>query len=152
LPRFIVLFGLECYHIAMDSTAQQPQQDTNVSAPPAQSQAIPVSVPMGGKEQEVLPVVGAQASHPEIVIPEVVKEAGVKAETATDHEIHLTEDQRQAGLSPSGSAVPVEPNPFHSPLSESKVQKILLKPNFNESLTWLATLFRKILQRQRSQA
>lgn len=154
----------------MDSTAQDPnqiaQQPQNVSQPPDQPQdasavssvvtppsdqqtTVPLSAPIGGKEHAAISVPDVQPSHPEVVVPEAVKAAGVES-SPNPEVIQLTAEQKQAGIEPAKEATPLPQMPsLHLPIPEEKVASVLKVPNPKNSITWLALLIKKILQMQR---
>lgn len=133
----------------VDTTqVQQPQTATQIQQATQSTQSV--SVPVGGKEYEAVSGVVA-ASHPEVVVSEQVQEAGV--ESHPDPEVvQLTPDQQKAGIQPAKEAtpLPLQPTLINLPIPEEKMQSILKRPNPTDSITWLATLLKKILTRARS--
>ncbi len=145
----------------MDSTAQDPNliqpsapaqpADHSQQAPvaPVVAPAVPVSVPVGGKEHASMPMAEAQPSQPEVIVPEVVKAAGVESHPNPEV-IQLTPEQKQTGMEAAKEATPLPQMPtLHLPIPEEKVVTILKMPNPKNSVTWLALLIKKILDKQR---
>ena len=140
----------------MDDSAQNQAQATATTdfAPPASQMsstapAQQVSVSGGGKEREAAPVTGVMPSHPEVVIPEVVAEAGVQKEQSTDHEMRLSPEQQATGMQPAKEATPVPSEPTMVQLpGDYKVPTgfALFHQQVKKAATWLMLLLFKSQQ------
>ena len=155
---FIVLLGVAWYHSAMDDSAQnqaqiaqQPQGAPQTPQVPPVNTPQQVSVTGGGKEREAAPVAGIAPSHPEVVIPEVVAEAGVQKEQHIEHEVQLTPEQKAAGIEPAKEATPVPTQPTMVQLPDDyKAPKgfALFHQQVKKAATWLMLLLFKSQQQQ----
>lgn len=135
-------------------STQSPQAASPVPQVPPQAATQQVSV-SGGKEREAAPVSGVTPSHPEVVIPEVVAEAGVQKEHSTDHEVRLTPEQQATGIEPAKEATPVSTQPTMVQLpDEYKEPKgfALLHQQVKKAATWLMLLLFKSQQQATAQA
>lgn len=103
-------------------------------------EAAPLITPMGNEYASQAPEV---ALHPEV--------AAVGVEVNPHPEAVITQDAQTAGVTPVKTAqqVPTE-SKLKLPLSEDKVESILKAPRKNpmNSLLWLATLVKKIMQKE----
>jgi hypothetical protein len=149
----------------MDPTAQnpsiQPVDDTQgaTSAPvptvPAdQQQQSPVSVPVGGKEQEVVPIAEIQPTHPEIVVSKIVQEAGVEA--MPSEEPQLTQEHKVLGVEVAKEATPVPSGPSIVQLPENyKAPRGffgLFHQQVKSAATWLWLLLFKVQEQKENQS
>lgn len=138
----------------MDNPAQKTQNPSLVTPAPVSPQQQPVPpVPVSGiqKELQVGPISQPttetliKPTETEPVLSPEVSEAGVEAH---DYEtIHLTEEQKKAGILPAKEATPMPTEPsgmVHLPMDPKKAH-IVLKTHkkIADSIVWLALLVLK---------
>lgn len=134
----------------MDTTAQDTAQ--NDQQQPVAAQPVSASL---GKEIEPIVIQPKTAwvteTAPEATISQDLQEAGVKTEKS--EAIKIPEEVAQAGVTPAGAAAPLPTEPTVSlPMSEEKAKGYLgIHTRVKKSVTWLAMLIMKHLQRLRFQ-
>lgn len=137
--------------VSQDQQTQVPQQpvgNTQVQQDTPSPQVLQqqATVGIGGKEQEAVGVGGIQPSHPEIIVPETVAEAGVKPAERSEQEVQLTPEQKAAGIEPAKEATPLPQGTISVQLPDEYKEPSgfgLLHQNVKKAATWLWLLLFK---------
>ncbi|HEV2340048.1 MAG TPA: hypothetical protein VGT05_04840 [Patescibacteria group bacterium] len=135
----------------MDPNTQSVLQQSSVQQQAQSLRGQPVSVPVAAKENAPLIVKTGNefATQSEIVLSPEVAAAGVEAQPIQEV---IRQDAQQAGVMPTKDLTPVPTNPTLINLPDETVQSILQTPKaIKQSVTWLATLIRKVLKKEAMQ-
>lgn len=139
---------------AMQAQAVQPPVQQNPVLP-QQNMQPPITAHVGKEAAPLVVPTGSEyaSQAPEVALHPEVAAAGVEV---TPHpETVITQDAQAVGVTPVKTAqqVPTHPTLVNLPLPADKVDSILKAPRKNpkNSLLWLATLIRKILNKEKTQ-